>query len=99
MTGQELFQWSRGNKYPAGGGLRENRNLLNLTKTILKGNPPKPQIHKRVKKTGNESMQKMEARYPQKGELRRDQLTTRNPLKARAVYWWCCKVLKEFMEK
>lgn len=38
-------------------------------------------------------MQKMEARYPQQGELRRDQLTTRNPLKAHAVYWCCFKVL------
>lgn len=92
MTGQELFWWSRGNKYSAGGSLRENRNLCsrNRTKTILKGNPPQNHKSTRVKKTGNESMQKMGARYPRQGKLRRDPTDNpRNPLKAHAGYSCC----------
>lgn len=65
----------------------------NATKTILKGNqrkknPTKTKKHKstRAKKTGKQSTENIEARYPQQGKLRRDPTYNTESHKAHACF-------------
>lgn len=80
MTEKELFQWSEDNEHPIGGGLRENRNFQ-LKKPHYRATITTKAQPTRVKKTGKETMQNMEARYPQQGKLRRDPTYNTEPSK------------------